>query len=149
MATKENASVQSAQLPMNDRQKKKEALAKQYNYLRDKAREKVKGKFIYHEVPGGVMSFSYGPVYKGDHTERYDLLDQGIYELPLGVAVHLNKNVWYPEYGFIPGEAVQGGYSPASGMRITQKVRRCSFQSLEFVDVEDLPSDIVAVERIL
>jgi hypothetical protein len=36
--------------------------------------------------------------YKWDDVERYTLNDGEIYELPLGVAKHLNKNGWYPEH---------------------------------------------------
>lgn len=152
MAVKDMNIPISGPTTASERQKKKETLAKQYNYLRDKSRQKVKGKFIYHEVPGGVMSFTFGPIYRGDEAERYDLLDGGIYELPLGVAKHLNNNVWYPEYGYIPGEANVSGYNSmmGTGMKITAKVRRCSFQSLEFLEIEDMPSgDIVSVEKVV
>lgn len=109
-------------------------------YQRDKDREKVRGIFRYHEVPGGAMSFVYR-AYKEDPTERYDLVDGQIYTLPLGVAKHLNKNLWYPLYEHIRSEPgmIQGiSANGMGGMRIAQKVRRCSFQSLEFVDIEDL-----------
>lgn len=120
---------------------KKEAVKPKPNlkYMRDKDREIVKGKFIFHEVPGGLMSFVFR-AYKEDPVERFDLYDGQIYSLPLGVARHLNKNCWYPEYGYVQGEKdVQGGFSPdGKVMRISKKVRRCSFQSLEFVDIDDL-----------
>lgn len=135
-----------------DKQKAREELAKKYNYLREKDKQKVRGKFIFHEVPGGSMAFSYGPIYKGDECETYTLQDGEVYELPLGVAKHLNKNVWYPEYGYIPGDSdgAQGGYNPRTGgMRVTHKVRRCSFQSLEFLDIDDMPSgNISMVEKV-
>lgn len=153
---KDIASSQKDLTPLstNDRQKKKELLAKQYQYLREKDKQTVRGKFIYHEVPGGAMSFSYGPIYKGDESQTYTLVDGEIYELPLGVARHLNKNVWYPEYGYVPGDsstAMQGGYNPtAGGMKVTHKVRRVSFQSLEFLDIEEMPSgNISTVEKII
>jgi hypothetical protein len=100
-------------------------------FMRDKDREMVKGKFIFHEVPGGTMSFVFR-AYKEDEVERFDLVDGQIYTLPLGVAKHLNKNCWYPVHAYIQDE--DGKVS----QRIGQKVRRCSFQSLEFVDIEDL-----------
>lgn len=113
-------------------------------YLRDKDREMVRGKFIFHEVPGGNMSFSFR-AYKEDQVENYSLNDGEIYSLPLGVAKHLNKNCWYPVHHYTTGEDGR----PAQ--KIGQKVRRCSFQSLEFVDVEDLTpvgsSGIVTVEN--
>lgn len=142
--------------PLTDRQKRKDELSKKYQYLREKSKQKVRGKFIYHEVPGGAFEFCYGPIYKGDETEKYILTDGGVYELPLGVAQHLNKNVAYPEYGYIPaeggnGDALIGGVNNMSqqGMRVKAMVRRVSFQSLEFLDIEDMPSNIVKVETIL
>ena len=100
-------------------------------YMRDKDRQMVKGIFRFHEVPGGSMSFVF-KAYKEDPVERFDLVDGDIYEIPLGVAKHLNHNCWYPVHAY----ALDDNGKPV--MRIGQKVRRCSFQSLEFVDVDDL-----------
>lgn len=115
-------------------------------YMRDKDREMVRGKFIFHEVPGGEMGFSFKK-YKQDPVERFDLRDGEIYSLPLGVAKHLNKDCWYPEYEFFKDESTQ------NLQRIGKKKRRCSFQSLEFVDIEDLTpvgsSGILTVERVI
>ncbi len=106
-----------------------------YKYLRDKDREIVRGKFIFHEVPGGLMSFVFKK-WKEDPVERFDLQDGEIYSLPLGVAVHLNKNCFIPIHAYATDE---NGRAIA---KIGQKVRRCSFQSLEFVDIEDLTPDV-------
>jgi hypothetical protein len=106
-----------------------------YKYLRDKDRELVRGKFIFHEVPGGLMSFVFKK-WKEDPVERYDLWDGEIYSIPLGVAVHLNKNCFIP---------IHSHYTDENGkpsIKVGQKVRRCSFQSLEFVDIEDLTPDV-------
>ena len=111
-------------------------------YLRDKDREPVKGIFRYHECPGGAVSFSYR-AYKGDNIERYDMTDGQIYTVPLGVARHLNKNCWYPEYEFFKNEETQ------NIQRVAKKVRRMSFQSLEFMDIDDITptgNSIVTVE---
>jgi hypothetical protein len=122
-------------------------------YKRDKDREMVKGIFRFYEVPGGSMSFNY-KAYKGDQVQRYDLVDGQVYSLPLGVAKHLNNNLWYPEYGFIPGEkdvATAFNSMTGTGMRITKKVKRCAFQSLEFMDLEDVstnPSPVITVEQL-
>src|SRR5579885_257940 len=123
-----------------------------HKYNRDKDRELVTGKFIFHEVPGGAMSFVYR-AHKEDPVERYDFIDGQIYKIPLGVAKHLNKNLWYPEYEYVKGEQFSGGYNHmnGTGMRVGKKVRRCSFQSLEFVDVDDLTptgSPVLTVESI-
>lgn len=117
-----------------------------FRYLRDKDRQMVRGKFIFHEVPGGTMSFNI-KVYEGDQPEKYELVDGEIYSLPLGVAKHLNKNCWYPIHTHSLDE------DGKQSQKIGQKVRRCSFQSLEFIDVEDLTpegdTDIVTVENVL
>lgn len=117
---------------------------KNLRYLRDKDREIVRGIFRFFEVPGGTNSFSI-KLYKEDPVERYDLTDGQVYSLPLGIAKHLNKNGWYPEYGFLPGE------DSKSIQKVTRKVRRFGFQSLEFVDIEELstnPQAIVNVDAI-
>jgi hypothetical protein len=100
-------------------------------YLRDKDREPVRGIFRFHEVPGGMMSFVY-KAYKEDDIERFDLVDGSVYTIPLGVAKHLNKNCWYPVHAYAMDE------NGRPTMKIGEKVRRCSFQSLEFVDIDDL-----------
>ena len=112
-------------------------------YLRDKDREQVKGIFRYYEVIGGSLSF-YFRAYKEDPIERFDLVDGQIYTIPLGVAKHLNRNGWYPVYEYYKGEDVQ------NAMRIAKKVRRFGFQSLEFVDIDDLdqPAEISIVEKV-
>ncbi len=102
-----------------------------FKYERDKDRELVRGIFRFHEVPGGVMSFMY-KYYKEDPLERFTLRDGEVCTLPLGVAKHLNKNCWYPVHAYTQGE------NGMPSMKIGQKVRRCSFQSLEFVDIDDL-----------
>lgn len=124
---------------------KKEGKRLNLRDMRDRDREMVRGKFIFHEVPGGTMSFVF-KAYAQDPIERFDMVDGEIYRVPLGVARHLNKNLSYPVHAYAVdefGKAV---------MKIGQKVRRCSFQSLEFIDTEDLTPDgratLVTVESI-
>lgn len=135
----------------------KRELAKKLKHQRDKERELVRGVFHYYEVPNGVLEFSYKK-FREDPVETYQLFDGQIYSLPLGVAKHLNQNIAYPQYEYIKGEEVIGGYNsgygstPAMGMRIKSKVKRCSFQSLEFLDVDELemnPQRIVEVDQVL
>jgi hypothetical protein len=123
---------------------------KSLKWQRDKDREKVQGIFRFFEVAGGSMSFVY-KAYKEDPVERYDFIDGQPYSIPFGVAKHLNKNGWYPEYGYIKGEEFIGGYGGTNGMRITKKIRRFGFDSLEFMDLEDLgmAKSIVTVEHIV
>ena len=123
----------------------KDKLKPNLEFMRNRDKEPVRGKFIFHEVPGGQMSFVY-KAYENDDVERFDLVDGEIYTLPLGVAKHLNKNCWYPVHThtvYENGKPIQ---------KIGQKVRRCSFQSLEFVDIDDLSpvggSGIVTVENL-
>ena len=103
-------------------------------YQRDKDREPVKGIFRFYEVPGGSVSFNYR-AYKEDEVERFDLVDGQVYTLPLGVAKHLNKNGKYPIHKYITNE--QG----VPIMKVGQYVRRFGFQSLEFVDIDDLTEE--------
>lgn len=123
----------------------KQELAKKIKNMRDRDRELVRGKFIFHEVPGGSMSFVF-KAYKEDPLERYDLVDGEVYTIPLGVARHLNKNCWYPVHAY----ALDERGKPA--MKIGQKVRRCSFQSLEFIDADDLSpvgSGVLTAESVI
>lgn len=125
--------------PKTDAKKTKPNL----KYMRDKDREPVRGKFIFHEVPGGTLSFVF-KAYKEDQVEKYTLVDGEIYTLPLGVAKHLNKNCWYPVHAYLQDE------KGAVSQKVGKKVRRASFQSLEFVDIDDLTPDegIITVENI-
>lgn len=117
----------------------KEKVAQSIKYQRDKDREPVKGIFKYYEVPGGCLEFNYR-AYKEDPIEFYHLEDGQQYTLPLGIAKHLNKSGWYPEYEYYQGEKGLGrAFSPEGHMmRVAKKVRRYGFQSLEFVDIDDL-----------
>lgn len=122
----------------------KDAPKQNLRYQRDKDREMVKGIFKFYEVPGGSMSFVF-KVYKEDPVERFDFVDGKIYTIPLGVAKHLNKNGWYPVHTHTLDE------NGRPTIRIGQKVRRFGFQSLEFVDIEDLSigdKQIITVEHI-
>jgi len=123
---------------------KKENVKPNLKYMRDKDREIVKGIFRFYEVPGGTMAFTFKK-YKEDPTENYTMVDGQVYSVPLGVAKHLNQNGWYPRHAYHMDEgnkAVQ---------RVTEKIRRFSFQSLEFVDIEDLTpvgKELVTVETV-
>lgn len=104
-------------------------------HKRDKDRQKVKGKFMFYEVPQGTLSFVFRK-YKEDPIERFDLLDGEIYTLPLGVAKHLNTSGWYPIHAHLVDD------SGRPTMRIGQKVHRYGFQSLEFIDVDEFPTQV-------
>lgn len=119
-------------------------LGKSLKWRRDRDREIVKGMFKFYEVPGGSMSFVYR-AYKEDKTERYDMLDGNVYSIPLGVARHLNKNGWYPVHAHTMDE------HGVPRTKIGHKKRRFGFQSLEFVDMDDLVEEgvgIITVQRV-
>jgi len=114
-------------------------IAQSIKYQRDKDREPVKGIFKYYEVPGGCLEFNYR-AYKEDPIEFFSLRDGQVYTLPLGIAKHLNKSGWYPEYEYYKSDQTTvRAFSPQGHvMRVANKVRRYGFQSLEFVDIDDL-----------
>jgi len=122
----------------------KKALKQKLKYMRDKDREPVSGVFRFYEVPGGSVSFVF-KAYEGDPIEKFTLIDNETYRIPLGVAKHLNKNGSYPVHSY----AVDKNGVPV--MKIGQKVRRFGFQSLEFMDIEDMEDgskEIVTVETV-
>ncbi len=127
--------------------KKVEVKKPNLQYMRDKDREMVKGIFRFHEVPGGTMSFCF-KAYKQDPVENFTLVDGEVYTLPLGVAKHLNKNCSYPVHAHATDE------SGRPSVKIGQRVRRVSFQSLEFIDIDDISpvgtpaNDLVTVEYV-
>lgn len=125
---------------------KKDAVKPKINlqYMRDRDAEMVRGIFHFYEVPGGLLEFSY-KCYKGDEVEKYSLEDNKVYSIPRGVARHLNKNGWYPVHAYASDE--QG--KPVA--RVSQKVARYGFSSLEFFDSDDLIPEgkpLVTVEHI-
>lgn len=103
---------------------------KNLDMIREKEKELVKGVFKFYEVPGGMMEFMYRK-YKGQKPERYSMVDGRVYTIPLGVAKHLNNDCWYPVHAY----SVDSEGNPSQ--RISQKVKRCGFQSLDFMDIED------------
>lgn len=94
-------------------------------------RKLVRGIFRFHEVPNGQMDFVYRE-YPGDPLEKFSMKDGEVYEVPLGVAKHLNKNCWYPVYGH--NDKAQAAIADNALMSIKEKIRRCSFQSLDFIE---------------
>ena len=124
-----------------DQSPKKKLTSADIEKMRLRDRQLVRGKFHFHEVPGGVVEFSFKK-YKQDPVENYRLFDGEIYSIPMGVAHHLNNNTWYPEYSYAKGE---NNYDV---QRMTKKVNRMSFQSLEFVEYDDMKqSNLVKVEN--
>jgi hypothetical protein len=113
-------------------------------YLRDRDAEVVRGIFHFYEVPGGLLEFVY-KCYKGDEPEKYALEDNKVYSLPRGVARHLNKSGWYPVHAYAQDESGR----PVA--RVSQKVARYGFSSLEFFDSDDMIAEgkpLITVESI-
>lgn len=119
---------------------------------RKRMREKVTGIFRFHEVAGGSLPFVYRE-FKGDPIEKFVLYDGEVYTLPRGVARHLNKNGWYPEYGFCKNDGstdlkVAAWNGDNIEQRPVRKVRRFSFQSLEFTDIEEADKGIIQIATV-
>lgn len=118
--------------------------------LRD--RKLVRGRFNFHDCPGGMLKFT-THFYKGNPPEDWTMVDGQIYSIPLEVARHLNKNVAYPEHEYLPGYEKVLGAVPADGgnnipMRIKRMVRRTSFESLDFLEEEDLKPNVSAIDQV-
>jgi len=58
--------------------------------MREEESKIVKGKFSCHKPKGGEITFPYRK-YKEDHIQNYTFKDGGVYEIPLGLARHLNS----------------------------------------------------------
>jgi hypothetical protein len=54
----------------------------------------VKGIFKNLECPGGDLTFAYH-AYKGEPTRVYHMVDGDEYEIPIGVAKHINQQCKY------------------------------------------------------
>lgn len=114
----------------------KEELKKKIERQREIDSKMVKGVFRFYEMPGGTLPFVY-KAHKGQEVEKYELTDGQVYEIPLGVAKHLNNNGWYPEHEYIKGEGMIAGYGVSGGMRIARKKHRFGFSGLDFVDADE------------
>lgn len=123
----------------------REEMAKKLKVERDKDRELVKGVFKYYEVPGGLVAFCFKK-YAQDPVEKFEFRDGHVYTIPLGVAKHLNNNTWYPVHEYATDE------NGVRNQRVAQKIRRMAFQSLEFMDMDDMSNNInriVTVENVI
>ena len=109
--------------------------------LKEKHRKPVRGIFKFYESPGGTLSFSFRQ-YEAN-PETYSFVHDQVYTIPLGVAIHLNKNGWYPLYAY--GQDAEF----RSTVKVGKKIRRFGFQSLEFSEDPDLMEDpgLITVEH--
>lgn len=114
----------------------------QYEIDFDRDNKLVKGIFRCHEVRGGTIVFHFRK-YKENPVAKYTLTDGKVYEIPYMVAKHLTNNCWYPIHRYMQDE--NGDISA----KIGQKVRRCSFEPLEFIDMQDYENvDLVTVQKV-
>ena len=117
------------QATINQQEERKQSTLKNLKYNCEKEREKVKGIFRFYECPGGTLSFVYR-AYKWDPVAKYSLTDGETYEIPLGVARHLNMNGWYPVHHYTLDEMGK------PSMRVNEKKNRFGFQSMDFMEPE-------------
>jgi hypothetical protein len=107
--------------------------AKKIEAARIEDSKMVRGIFRFHEVPGGRMDFPFLK-YPGDEVKKFSMRDGEVYEVPLGVAKHLNTNCWYPLYGY--SDKAHNAIPDSALMSVKEKIRRCSFQSLDFIEAK-------------
>jgi len=94
--------------------------------LKERDHKLVKGIFRCYEPVGGSFKFSFKQ-YPGDPVYTKTMVDGETYEVPLMVAKHLNQNCWYPKHSYVMD--MNGVPTVERG----KKVKRCSFESLEFM----------------
>jgi hypothetical protein len=119
--------------------------------------ETVTGVFRFLEMPGSTLRFMFQK-YLQDGFIKYELTDGQIYKLPRMVARHLNQNVYYRHYTHLDKrlsdniiqQASLGTSDKDSQMYAIEKIPRCEFKSLEFMD-DDLelnPSKLTEVKKV-
>lgn len=133
----ETKQEQKAETPKVDAVKAKKV---NLTFQRDKDREMVKGIFRNFETRGGVLRFVFKG-YPGDPVKTYTFHDGETVTIPLGVAKHLNRNCWTPSYSYLNTDTVKGFGARGRSMEVVGKQRRFGFQSLEFIDLEDMTMD--------
>lgn len=113
------------------------AAERKKNYERDHTI--VKGKFVFKEVPGGTLVFSFVR-YKEDPIYRYSIKDGDVVELPYMVAKHLAKGIF---------EEVYSNQVDQQGRPITvatSRRHRTGFERLDFDDDNFIPSNIIMAD---
>ena len=120
-----------------------EDVAKNIPNWRDRDAELVTGIFKNNECPGMPAEFMF-KAYPGDEYKEWYFSDGEKYNIPRGIARHLNSGCCYNEYKLLPNETGQFGTRQAvvsdgsrrqnDTMQVQKKIYRYSFQSLEFQD---------------
>lgn len=120
---------------LTDEQKKKHKADLKKLYEEEK--QMVRGRFICFEPQGGSVSFVYRK-YEWEHPTQYTFMDGETYEIPLGVARHLNgidvtakalegvtNTCSYPIHAF-----KMDAKSNVPSIDVGKRQRRFSFQTL-------------------
>jgi hypothetical protein len=94
--------------------------------MRKEDNKLVKGVFRCHEPRGGSVTLVWKE-HKGDPLRRWHLEDGKEYEIPKGLARHLNKNCNYYQHTHILGKNGEPDVNRAG-----KKISRMNFESLEF-----------------
>lgn len=115
-------------LPKSERNTRK-ITDEEMREMKKKDHKIVKGIFRCYEPRGGSLTFSFRK-YKGDNVLKYTMVDGDTYDVPLMVARHLNQNCYYPQHSHV----LDANGHPS--VQVGKKVQRCSFESLEFQDLE-------------
>ena len=104
----------------------KRATKEEIEKLRKEANRMVKGIFRCHEPRGGSVQLVWRE-FKGDPIRRWTLVDGHEYELPIGLARHLNNNCSYAVHQHILG----ADGKPAVD-KMGKKISRMNFESIEY-----------------
>lgn len=105
-------------------------------------REMVRGVFRRHDGSDETLTFS-ALVHKGDKLTKYGpFVDGGVYTIPRGIKINLNKRCRIPVYGWIPG---LNAADPATQV-ITGYKSRFSFSAMDDIEDYEGPHIIQPVE---
>ena len=119
----------STSISRNPKRNTRKITSEEMKKMREKDHKPVEGIFRCYEPRGGGMTFSFKK-YKGDEVLKYEMVDGDIYTIPLMVAKHLNQNCYYPKHTHV----LDANGKPS--IEVGKKVQRCSFESLEFQDLD-------------
>lgn len=115
----------------NKKQSHKEALEAPYMHSKEsedaeyeRDQEIVRAKFRFHDRPGSEMRFMYKK--HSGKIESHRFQDGGVYDVPRGVAEHINKNCWQPTHEYIWKE------DNSAQQQVTGRVQRAEFQPVGF-----------------
>lgn len=110
-------------------------ISKELNDRKEKDHKMVKGIFRCFEPREGSITFAFKK-YAGDEVLKYTMVDGDTYDVPVMVAKHLNQNCWYPKHAHV----LDANGKPS--VEIGQRVKRCSFESLEFQFEDEIEKTI-------